>query len=676
MTWWQTAPTFAATILIFFIPGLAVLAAAGVRRFNLLALAAPTSFSIGSVLPVVLDKAKIPFTPIIFIGFSAVLAALILVFRILWLRRRAANGGNPRGVLAFNGAFSRDRVLSWILLAFAVLLPMAIIGYRYLKGFGSPDEFSQTFDNVYHLNAIKFIAETGNGSSLTIGNLTPFSAGFYPAAMHDMMALVYMLTGASVMSVVNVGTVVIGALIWPLACVFLATRIVGRRPLVLLGAGIFSAGFSAFPYLMVGFGVLYSVHSALAILPVALALGIEALGLSRGRPSSFWPPLLALIAVGPGLALSHPSAAIALLVFGAPLVIAKLLRVVVAYRKGSVPLAQPIFWAAFTAGYAIVSLIVWVFIRPSLAYAPWNPFQTNARAIGEILASAPMGTTIAWALLPLTLLGIWAILKQFSRLWWVLGMYLIGGMLYFIVSAWPTGNFRTFWVGVWYNDSFRLAALLPMVTLPVVVIGLDWLIRRISTAAARWRLSDKAAARIPAWASQGLSKSGFAVCLVLVLVLGVISQGGTLSNVQQRLNTIFRTTDSSYLLTTDETQMLYEAAKIVPADEVVVANPRTGGSLIYAFADRKTLAPHIFGDRSPQEQLLLDHWDEAAYNTSVCSAIRDSKAYWALDFGDFEVVPGDQPFIGLRDLSDGSAPGIQLVKSIGKTRLFKVTACG
>lgn len=115
---------------------------------------------------------------------------------------------------------------------------------------------------------------------------------------------------------------------------------------------------------------------------------------------------------------------------------------------------------------------------------------------------------------------------------------------------------------------------------------------------------------------------------------------------------------------------------VVPASDVVVANPRTGGSLVYAVSDRRTLAPHIFGTRTADEQYLLDHWDEAAYNTKVCPIVKKLNAYWALDFGDFEVVPGDEPFIGLRDLGQAAVPGVEAVKTEGKAHLYRVTACG
>ncbi len=685
MTWWETGPTLAGTILIFFVPGLAILAAGGVRRLNLVCLAAPVSFSMASVLGILLGLLKLPYNPLSYLLASAAAAVLAFGLRALWLRRgRDGRASRERGVLGANGlipmATSRQRL--WpIPVIVAVVIPAAIITYRYIRGFGTPDSLSQTFDNVYHLNAIRHIASIQNGSSLTLGNLTESSTGFYPAAMHDLMALVFMFGGASVMEVVNIGTIVIGAIIWPLSCIFLITRIVGNQATAIMAAGVLSAGFSAFPYLMVAFGVLYPNHAAIALLPVALGLVIEVLGLARCRPSSFWPPLIALALVGPGLVLAHPSAFVALVGFSTPPLLARVLLSWRSYRRGRETGRAVSLWAAFSLVYMAAGALVWIFIRPSLAAAPWTPFQSNARALGEILASAPMGTTAAWAMMVLTVIGLYVAARRLGQYWWVIGMYLVGGALYLIVSSWTLGDFRTFWTGVWYNDSFRLAALLPVVTLPVAVMGAQWLTYRVrafgdflveSGRSNPGRLAPFArplAARLP-------SVTGVAAAVALVLGLGVAAQGGTLSNVQRRLDTIFETNPNSFLLTTDETAMLEEVAAVVPATDLVVANPRTGGSLVYAISDRRTLAPHIFGDRTPDEQYLLDHWNEAAYNTKVCPIVRDLNAYWALDFGDFEVVPGDEPFIGLKDLGSDDVPGMRIEKSVGRVNLYRVTACG
>ncbi|GAP55404.1 conserved hypothetical protein [Arthrobacter sp. Hiyo6] len=228
MTWWQTVPTFASAALIYFLPGLTILAAAGVRRLNLAALAAPVSTSVAACAAVVAPYLHLPYTPLVYFAISAVLAIGTFAVRWWWTHKR-----NGDGALAENGRLDATDLGRWtaiLAVPLGVTLAAAFIARRFITGFGSPENFSQTFDNVYHLNAVYHIAQTQNGSSLTLGNLTAASSYFYPAGMHDMMALLQMLTGNPVPVVINVGTIMIGALVWPLGCMFLISRLVGYRP--------------------------------------------------------------------------------------------------------------------------------------------------------------------------------------------------------------------------------------------------------------------------------------------------------------------------------------------------------------------------------------------------------------------------------------------------------------
>lgn len=676
MTWIQTIPTFAAALVVMFGPGLAVLAAAGVRRLNLAALAAPVSASISGCTAVVAPVVGLPFNPLVYFAVSAVLAAAALAARLVWRRRTPDWAG--KGVLAANGPMTHLDLGRWIVWAgvpLSVAFAAFIIGRRYILGFGGPENFSQTFDNIYHLNAVRYIQDHANGSSLTLGNLTDSSHSFYPAAMHDSMALVLQLAGGPVPAVVNVATIVIGALVWPLSCLFLISRVVGYRPVPLMAAGVLSAGFSAFPYLMVAFGVLYPNHAAIALMPAVLGLAVEALGMSRNQPSSALPPVLALLGTFPGLALTHPSTAIGLLGFAIPVVWARFFATWGAWRKRTTSRTAFRVWAALALAYTVGVAGIWYVLRPSLSAAPWAPFQSNARAIGEVLANAPMGTTVAWILTPLTFIGLYVLARQLRRLWWVLAIYAIGGALYIVVSSWNPGSLRTFLTGVWYNDSFRLAAILPVVALPVAILGAEWLIWRIRAglelargwAARTSRLQRLAESATPRW--QGITAM---VVSLVILVMGLGSQGGTLSSVQDRIHEVFTLDENSMLVDSDERELLAKVPAIVPAGDMIVANPLMGGSLVYALEDRRTVAPHVFGERNPTEQMVLAHWDEAAYNSRVCPAIKELKAYWALDFGTKTVIPSDDPFVGLNDLASDSAPGVKLMASVGHARLFKV----
>ncbi|MDP5227237.1 MULTISPECIES: DUF6541 family protein [Arthrobacter] len=684
MSWWETLPTLALSLAVYAIPGLALLIAAGVRGLNLAALAAPVTATVVACAGVVFGYAHIPFNPVSIAALTVILTLLVLAIR-WFLKWRGAPV--TRLVPQHNGALQSmnlGRALTRLILPLAVLVPAAIIGYRYMTGFGHADSFSETFDNIYHLNAVRFIADTQSANTATIGNLTEASRGMYPVGMHAVMALVFMLGAPSITVAVNWVTILLGAVIWPLSCIFLVSRIIGMRPLGLLATGVLSAAFSGFPYLMVGWGVLYPNHAALALLPACLGLLIEGTGATQTELKLQWPALILFAVTAPGLALAHPSALVALMAFGAPIVVAVLFRSFFAWRRQEIVTRTLIGRLGLVVMYAVVGLVVWVKARP--AAAGWTGFQTNARAIGEVLTSAPMGSTIAWVIAILTLFGLYVISRNFTRLWWVAAMYAIGGLLYVIVSSWPAGAFRDFMTGVWYNDSFRLAALLPIVTLPVVALGADWMLGRLHG----WlvyakRESSSGNAGLPVTRSrQKLTRMAgsmparvAAVIPVLAtLVVGLLGQGGSLNAVQDRISTAFAITNDNSLVSTDELTLIKQLPGLVPLGEVLVGNPRTGASLTYAFTGIHVLEPHIFGVRSPDEQYLIDHWDEAAYNPKVCSLIKKENAHYALDFGAREITPRPEPLEGTRDLTSGSAPGMELIKSVGSARLFKVTACG
>ncbi|WFR83094.1 DUF6541 family protein [Arthrobacter sp. Y-9] len=679
MSWWETLPTLAIAVLVFFVPGLSLLWAAGVRGLSLAVLAVPVTTTVAASGGIIFGFARIPFNPLTVLALTLVVLVIIVAVRLV-LRRRGVSQDHLSIGEADLVSYPKTR-LNTLIILLSVLVPALIIGARYMSGFGSPESFSETFDNVYHLNAVRYIADTQTANTLTLGNLTETSKGLYPAGMHALLALVFMSGGQAITVVVNWGSILYGALVWPLGSLFLVTRIIGSRPLTLLGAGVLSAGFSSFPYLMVAFGILYPNHAALTMLPAVLALAIEATGIRSGKLRLNVSALILLVATVPGLALTHPSAFVALLAFTAPAVLGVFFRSLARRARGDLSTKAFILWALATAVYFLGTLGVWIAARPPLSAASWPPFQTNAQALGEVLTSAPMGTTVAWIIFLFTVAGLYVIARRFRTYWWTLGMFIIAGVLYLIVSAWPPGSFRYFMTGVWYSDSNRFAAMLPLVTLPVVALGLDWIIARLSPILTRWVSDTQLRAKSPLQPLRKLAArlqgptGSTTTAAVVILVLGIAAQGGTLANVQQKLTTTFETRSDSSLVTTDELTLMKQLASLVPASDIIVGNPRTGASMAYAFSGRHVIAPHILGARSDSEKLLMDHWSEAAYNPSVCPVIKEKRAYWALDFADDEMTPRGEPLEGTRDLADNSAPGVELVKAVGKARLFRVTAC-
>src|SRR4029079_19164591 len=170
----------------------------------------------------------------------------------------------------------------------------------------SPEAFPQHPDTIFHLGATQWMVEHQDASFLHAEAFRRFPGlGFYPAAFHAMVATTAQLSGASVVVSTSSFVLVIAGVAWPLGCVFLARALFGSDLAVTLCAGVVSVAFSAYPFMLMGYGVLWPNLFGQTLLPGALALLAVVLSAAH-RPSS---PLASrlramvlLLATLPGLA--------------------------------------------------------------------------------------------------------------------------------------------------------------------------------------------------------------------------------------------------------------------------------------------------------------------------------------------------------------------------------------
>lgn len=564
---------------------------------------------------------------------------------------------------------SRTYCLTWL-----GCVPVSYSFTGTLQITSTPPHISQTFDNIYHLNAVKFIAATGNGSSLTIGNLTKESEGFYPAAMHDLFALVHQITNLDIPTTMNICALVFAGVVWPAGAIFLTTLATGRHPVPIIIAGVLSAGFGGFPYINLAHGVLYPFFTAVAILPSVLGLCV--MFFRRAKHSDDQKSSSTLIwiaATAPGLALCHPSVVIALLLLCLPLALERALSEAVKwyrqFRANSLhpyPAKDLTFWFIFALLYGSAFTIIWVKVRPDTATARWENYESTGQAIGEVLTAAPYGAVAAWVILFLTLAGIHHIVKHKHHLWYVLAFYTLFGILHVFAAGWGVGTLRSFMVGTWYADPYRPAGMLPVVTLPLASLGgyalYQWLFKNLEKILTRSRIGQA-------------GYSARAISAILIGFALLCSQSGTLDYSLNYIRSQYAFDKNSKLLTPSELKLLKKVKKIVPKNDVIVGNPFTGTALAYALADRNVLTPHAFGDRTSDEKYLLQHWKEGAYNKRVCSLVKKYRAYWALDFGTDTVIGTGEEYLGVRDLEREAGPGFKKVASTKDAYLFKLIAC-
>lgn len=661
MSWWSTLPLLVAALAIIFVPGVLIGWASGIRDFGLVAIAPALTVSVVSVAAIVAPMLGLTWS------LAAVLAATLVVAAVALIVSRVSSRSAPEPKPPSAGWGLPISELA------AVLIAAFLIGRRLIFVFDQPEAFSQTFDNVFHLNAIRYILDTGSASSFSIAGMTG-GAGFYPAAWHDLVSLLITLTGAPITVGVNVVNLVVGAVVWPIGCIFLVQQIVGRKMLASLISGILSAAFGVFPILMMDFGVLYPLALGISLLPIAVGVGLQVLGKSQTHQAPKLVSCMLLLAVLPGLSLAHASCLMALAIILVP--------VLLGIWWGNVRLnlhPWPSKWGALSLQIvgllvaAMVFLTAWKYVRPAEAASFWQPIQTTGRAIGEVVTSSAVGRPVSWAVAILALVGLASLVKRRQQLW-IVGVYLVVGWLYVVVSAMPFGDLRTFITGVWYNDPPRVAALLPVVILPVAVIGC---LRIIELAAARIIPAFVALLHRRKGVDHGRANDSRYVgkALVAVLLIGLV--GGTQQENVRAAEAAaapgYRTTDASPLLSSDELTLINRLDKEVPPEAVLLGNPWNGSALAYALAGRKTLQLHILSAIPNGGDALYDRLHDARSDPGICPAVRDLRVQYVLDFGHKEVHSGDHGFRGLDDLV-GTGVGT-LIDQQGDAKLYRITTC-
>ncbi|WP_172804305.1 DUF6541 family protein [Arthrobacter sp. QXT-31] len=665
MSWLETLPAVFVALAIVLLPGAALAWGLGIRRLSLFGLAPLFSLTLAGVGAVIAAWLGVPWSP------AVVLAITVLATAGAWFlvgRRAALDAAAPE---------------KWPLVAgvaAAIAVTALMVGRRITQLVGAPDNISQRYDNVFHLNAVRYVLDTENASSLDLGRMGGNGSGratIYPAVWHSLCAMVTQVTGTEIAVSVNVVNLVAGAVIWPLSVVFLTRVILGPRLMALAAAAVLSGGFVAFPYLLMVWGPLFPNLLSASVLPAALATVIL---VCRIAPDTDEPRLrswLALLVGLPGLALSHMSSVNALLAFSAPMLLWKLAVHVRGLIRARAPLGKYILPVAATVLAAAAAAVIWKLVRPGF-YGGWKPHQTVPGAIGEVVSNAPAGTDVAILTSILALIGIATIVRR-RTLWWLLACYVVAGYLYVVDAGYEAGWARDFFTGTWYQDVNRLAAYLPIFAVVLAALGVTAVVEAVRSMISRQggRLQSLFPARRAAFMDvRGIRLPDLAGGVVVCALLLVLTQTGTVRDYIVDNKIFYQRDTKESILSSDEYRLLDRLPAEVPEDAVIAVNPWNGGSLAYAFADRKVLEYHQTQRMNDDLRIIAQDLANAASDPKVCAAVRKLQVTYALDFGEQYLLnhPSSRMYPGLQDLEKSRS--LQLVDSEGEAKLYKVTACG
>jgi hypothetical protein len=656
VSWIAVLPAAVMAVLLLYVPGAVIAACLKFRLGGIIGLAPLHSTAAAGLAGVLAGVLGVPWGLLPFLVVSALLAAMALVVTrgITW---RAA-GGPP--------------VRQWLPFA-AMALATVPITWRFVQLIGSPEHPSQVFDNVFHLNAIQFILDTGNASSLTLASIQGVSGldAVYPAAWHSFAALLVQLAAVDIPTAQNILNLVVAAVVWPASCLFLVTKTISRRPAALVIAAVIAGTQVAFPFLMIVWGPLFPYALAISMMPavVTVLAALARLGRTRTDPPRSWVASL-MLALG-GLAFAHTSSINTTLAVSFPIV--GLLWWRLAQRSGvrSSAVRAWLFIAA-TLGLLVVAAAFWFKLRPA-PYDNWGPSVKPGAAVGEILTVSTMQSAIpAVVVSVLSVMGLFTVFRT-RKFRWLAVCYGVVGSLYVVAASFPKGSLRDALVGTWYQDTYRLAALLPLFATPLAVIGGLRLWDSWRTSHHALRLQDIIEQRMRPLRNRGPAALTAATAVVFVVLASV---AGPLTHYIAGASTVYRFDGESELLTPDELALLKRIPNHVPPDAVIADNPWNGSSLAYAYTGRRVLTAHLFAEKDAEASLIDERLKIGPEALPVCTALKNKNVQFVLDFGSRYLIdlPGSESYPGVTDI--GQAEGFELVDSQGDdAKLYRISAC-
>ncbi|MFE6995317.1 DUF6541 family protein [Microbacterium sp. NPDC057659] len=636
--WILQTPALLASLLVVFVPGVLAMLAVGLRGLALLAFAPVFSVASTAVLALIFGMVGVPWSPLSWGAGSLVVVLLAAVLGRMLGNRTPERTGSAR------------RWLIPVALAAGILFSAwRLIGYIH-----DPAGISQTNDDVFHLNAVRYILETSDASSLHV-NAVIGGHSFYPAAWHGIVSLVVMITGTTIPVAANILTLVIGALIWPLGVAWL-TQVLAGSATVTAYAAVLSGALQTFPLLMFQWGVLFPNALSTALIPAGVALVASLPALRGGRGpwrDTAQGALLVLVAAG-SLLLSQPAAFLPWAAMSLVWLTFRLLRTGAPIRRGRAITLLAAVWIVFA--------VIWWYLAQGTSGSHWPPFRGKAAAVLDVLLNGQVGIPFAFGVSALMILGLVLAVRRAPLRWFAVAWLGIS-LLYVLVASAGRDIFRIDILGAWYADPYRIAALAPVVVIPLAALGADAIVR----GAARLLKKDADSAR---WAVIGLVAT--TVFMLLVVLLRPVAMpnfrtGGF--DDESR----YDVTAESYL-SIDERALLEKLDEYVEPGERVIGNPSTGMGFGYFFSGvdvyPRTWAPPSSGPW----QVLAGGLRDAASDPAVCDALHayGDPAY-VLDFGPGEDEPGRYIMPGMTDF-DGQ-PGFERVAGVGDASLWRITAC-
>jgi hypothetical protein len=628
------------SLLMLVLPGLLTAAAFGLRGWLAAATAPLLTYGIVGAAGPVLPAIGILWSPAAFaavsLAFSAVVAGARLGVRRVQRDRTAAPvvDRSPNHWAATHHA----GIAAAVLLAAAVGFVVTVQATR---------EFTavpQVWDSVFHSNAIRYIADSGQSNPDALRNLNdPVVASYYyPNAFHVLAATVVMVTGADVPTVITTGV----ALFVPMLAVGAVAliRSCGGRPAFAFATAVLSCAFTAFPWDLLPWGTLLPFITALTLMAAFLA--IAATILRREQYSIVLPIALGL--AGIGLLALHPSVAVAVVICGVALVIQTWLQ-----RRPSIRDLTAVVVTVAAAGLLGLPLLLASLGAASSADYDWPAVFSPADALGQLFFLSHDQRFPQYWLVLLVAVGLVSHRVIRPMIWLVAAGIFFAGL--FVLAAAYEGEIVSLLTRAWWNDRWRFAALWSVAAMFLAGAGAveihDGLLNLLNRVKVRRRA-----------AVGGRGRLVLSSAVLAAVLAGVWASTGGLYHERNETRLAQAFTDGP-TVSTAERRAFDELARLVPKGQLVMNDSYDGSALMWALDDVRpvfaspVIAPQELVTMPPERRVLFDSFDQI----DTMPAVRRAVEHLGIRY----VIVCD----GIIGPARGHGPGMQSVEAAKSLRL-------
>ncbi|MGB3829088.1 MAG: DUF6541 family protein [Ornithinimicrobium sp.] len=653
MSWATVIPGILAMAAMFTLPGYGVLRILGMRGVVAWGAGPAMTAGMAGVGAVAADQ----------VGIAWSLRTYLLGAVIGWVIAAmiAAALGTLRNppVRVAGERVLRRRERGWLAATWAlgggVLAAVMMVGMR------AADQPPQAWDAVYHLNALWFIRDTGNASSL--GGLAPMYgdtiAPYYPTVWHSIVAIspgFERVTEAG-----NSSSIVIGSVIWIGGLVALARVVWPQQALPMVLTPVLAATYVTFPAIAVSMLGVWPFALSVACVPGTLALLISALRKELGSRLHVAYGI-GVLGASSGVVLSHGSGLFSLVLLAIPLLTVLTARHAVRYwRRG-----HQVAVGTTVATVAVVSLALSWLIVTSAPVASIVGYQRGGQSsylpgLGSLLIDHPLIyvydiTSVNVATTLLVIAGI-VLSWRTKHARWLIVALLATGVLTLLAAGPPENPLRVL-SGFWYTQASRINQILLIPAIMLAAGGGAWCVRWLS-----------AKRRVPLTAA----------AVALVVALGALSFGFRWSTQTQIMASTYSTWPIAWgtMLTEDEIALVDRARTSLPEDAVVLGEPTAGSPYLLMRSDVEVVYPQLtpIAD-SPERLLLAQKFNSWQIDPEVCDAVRALGVthVYADDLTFAEGGKWQKETPGLRRIrTDG--PDFERVDSGGQASLWRFTGC-